>query len=235
MPSFAALGSFAAVPSAFLLAFSALFSIVNPLGGAIIFSQITAARTHAERLKLASRVGLYSLVLLLVSLWAGSYVLNFFGITLGALRVAGGLVVAVRGWRLLENPELREAEKHDQAHQDGRTVAAADVADIAFFPITIPFTVGPGSISVAITLGASRPLAGGDLPYLLGCSAAALAISITVWVLYGYADAIARMLGQSGSRIVTRLVALILLAIGVQIMASGVTDLLAPLVHSVKS
>src|ERR1700761_4438349 len=103
-----ALGS---MPRTVLLAFTALFSIVNPLLNAIIFNQMTADRTHAQRLRLARRVGLYSLGLMLFALWVGSYVLNFFGITLGALKVAGGLVIAYGAWRLLHAPERREAEK----------------------------------------------------------------------------------------------------------------------------
>jgi multiple antibiotic resistance protein len=80
---------FGAVIGAFLLVFPALFSIVNPFGAALIFSQVMVDRIHEERTVLARRVGAYSLAVLLVSLWASAYVLNFFGITLGALRVAG--------------------------------------------------------------------------------------------------------------------------------------------------
>jgi multiple antibiotic resistance protein len=231
MTSLFTIGDVSTVPRAFLLAFPALFSIVNPIGGALIFAQVTAGRSHAERSKLAGKVGFYSMVLLLISLWAGSYLLSFFGITLGALRVAGGLVVAARGWSMLQSPEVREAEKRDQAHQDGRTAATADLADVAFFPLTLPFTVGPGSISVAIALGAAHP---GDrtIPFYLGVSIASIAIALIVWAIYSYADFVVRSLGDTGSRIVTRLVALILLAIGVQIVAAGVQDLLLPMLKA---
>ena len=99
----------------FLLAFPALFSIVNPAGGALIFSQVMAERTRAERAALARRIAFYALLVLLVSLWAGSYVLSFFGITLAALRIAGGLVVATRAWSLLNAPETTQARKERQA------------------------------------------------------------------------------------------------------------------------
>ena len=88
----------------FLLAFPALFSIVNPLGSAVIYAQVLAARTPAERHWLAGKVAVFSAIVLLISLWAGSYVLNFFGISLGALRLGGGLVVAQRAWQLLNAP-----------------------------------------------------------------------------------------------------------------------------------
>jgi multiple antibiotic resistance protein len=220
--------------SAFLLAFSALFSIANPVVNAIIFSQITADRTHQERLRLARRVGVYSLILLLFSLWVGSYVLSFFGITLGALKVAGGLVIAVGAWRLLHAPERREAEKEEQLHQGGRTAATEDVGDIAFFPVSIPFTVGPGTISVSITLGAGHPPGAAALPYLLGLSLAALAMALVIWVLFTFADRIGPVIGKTATRAMTRLFALVLLCLGVQIIASGVETLLLPVVAAAR-
>ena len=224
--------NFAGLTGAFLLAFPALFSIVNPLGAALVFAEVTADRSSAERAALARRVGLYGFLILFVSLWLGSLVLHFFGITLGALRIGGGLVVAVRAWGLLQAPEVHEARKEQQASQEGRTAAAADVAETAFFPLTMPFTVGPGSISVAIALGAERPQSGGWAPLLsfgAGVTLAAALICVTVWIAYASAERLVRLLGHSGARIVTRLVALILLCIGVQIIVSGLQDILVPL------
>ena len=136
---------------AFLLAFPALFSIVNPISGTFIFGAITADRLMAERGRLAGKVALYSLLVMMGALWAGSFVLAFFGITLAALRVAGGLVVALTGWSLLNAPEHRDARKQEQA------ASATEFDDIALFPLTIPITTGPGTISVAVALSASRP------------------------------------------------------------------------------
>ncbi len=103
----------------FLLAFPALFSIVNPVAGAFIFREATADRTHAERLTLARRVGTYSLLVMLVALWAGSYVLAVFGISLAALRIAGGIVLSLFAWELLGAPERREGRKQEQAANAG--------------------------------------------------------------------------------------------------------------------
>ena len=90
---------------AFLLAFPALFSIVNPLGGALIFDAVTLGRSRADKQKMAVRIGFYAMIVLLASLWLGGYILNFFGVSLSALRIAGGLVVAVLAWCLLMHPE----------------------------------------------------------------------------------------------------------------------------------
>lgn len=208
--------------ASFLLAFSALFSIVNPLGGALIYSQVTASRPRAERVALAWRVALYAAIVMLTALVAGAPLLGFFGISLSALRIAGGLVVAAHAWELLSAPENQESRKTEQA-------APADRADdVAFFPLTMPFTTGPGTIAVAIALSASA--SGGDaVAFYGGCTLAALAIALIVGVSYASADRVVALLGQARSRVVTRLAAFILLCVGVQILVTGVQDALGPL------
>ncbi len=216
----------------FLLAFPALFSIVNPAGGALIFSQVMAERSHAERAALARRIGLYSLLVLLVSLWGGSYVLSFFGITLAALRIAGGLVVATRAWGLLNAPETTQARKERQAEpaRGASPDTRPAIEDIAFFPLTMPFTTGPGTISVAVALGSEHPH-DSVLAFFAGVSAAAAAVSAIVWVAYSFADRLIALLGPGGARVVTRLAAFLLLCIGTQITLGGVEDALRPLLR----
>jgi multiple antibiotic resistance protein len=211
--------------SSFLAAFAALFSIVNPLAGALIYSQVTADRSHNERVALAWRVATYSACTMLVALWAGATIMSFFGVSLSALRIAGGLVVAVQAWKMLAAPEQNEDRKQGQAGP------ASGAADVAFFPLTMPFTTGPGTISVAIALSATRPIQTADLiPHFVGLSGAAAAVALTIGFCYASADRISALLGQTRSRIVSRLTAFLLLCIGVQIALTGVQDALAPLV-----
>lgn len=209
----------------FLLAFPALFSIVNPVAGAFIFREATADRTHAERLTLARRVGTYSLLVMLVALWTGSYVLAVFGISLAALRIAGGIVLSLFAWELLGAPEKREGRKQEQASDSG---GVAD--DPAFFPLTLPFTTGPGTIAVAVALGAGHPgmgLAWAGFQGGIGLAAAAMAG--VIWLTYAYSDRLSDALGRTGSKTVTRLSAFILFCIGVQMLITGVVDVLGPL------
>jgi multiple antibiotic resistance protein len=208
---------------AFLIGFPALFSIVNPIGASLMFYNVTADRGHAERAQLARRIGFYSLLVLLVSLWFGSYILTFFGVSLGALRVAGGLVVAVRAWSLLMAPDAQRSRKaNDAAPAEGKE-------DVAFFPLTMPFTTGPGSISVAIALASERPSdAEGVLPFFAGVTLAAGVIAALVWTLYAASDRVLALLGEGGARILGRLAAFLLLCIGVQIVISGVDSIVAP-------
>jgi multiple antibiotic resistance protein len=208
--------------AAFLLAFPAFFSIVNPIGAALIYNEITAAYSHDEQVRLAARVALYSLAVMLIALWAGAYVLNFFGISLGALRLAGGAVVTLRAWDLLNAPERNEERKTEQA---GSRVGR--VEDVAFFPLTMPFTTGPGTISVAITLGAERPHSIAGLPgFFIGASAAAVAVALLVWVFYRSAGRLSGLMGETGRHAAARMFAFLLVCIGVQIMLNGVSDVI---------
>lgn len=203
----------------FLLALSALFSIVNPLGAAIIFSQVTANRSHAERAALARRIGLYSALVMLGALWIGASVLKFFGVSVAALRIAGGFVVASQAWLLLQAPEANEERKQAQASH------AAGIDEVAFFPLTMPFTTGPGTISVAIALGSNLPASQPDhLGFVLGASAAAIVIAALVWLSYAWADTLVAMLGQARARVLSRLAAFLLLCVGTQITLNGIGD-----------
>jgi multiple antibiotic resistance protein len=215
---------FSGTIESFLIAFPALFSIVNPLGIALIFHQVTAGTSQQDRRKLAWRVAAYSLGVMLVSLWAGATLIGFFGVSLAALRVAGGLVVAVRAWEMLAAPEQNEGRKQEQA------ATASGTSDDAFFPLTMPLTTGPGTISVAIALSASRPKNTVDLiPFFGGMSGAAIAVALTIGLFYASADRVVSLLGQAGSRVVTRMSAFLLLCIGVQICLTGVQEALVPL------
>jgi multiple antibiotic resistance protein len=210
----------------FLVALPALFSIVNPIGGALIYSQVTINRPHPERITLAYRVAVYSAIVMLSSLLIGASLMSFFGVSIEALRVAGGLVVAASAWGMLYDPKENEDRKHDHA------APAAWGSDVAFFPLTMPFTTGPGTISVAIALSASRPSAAESLlPFYLGASGAAIAVAIAVAICYASADRLVSLLGPARARILTRLSAFLLLCTGVQIMISGIQGAIVTTLH----
>ena len=206
----------------FLLTFAALFPIINPIGNAPIFLGLTQFRTDAERNALAARVARNSFFLLLASLVVGSHVLEFFGISLPIVRIGGGLVVAAFGWQLL----------NEGVSVDGDTVAASPTPKPldTFYPFTMPLTVGPGSISAAIALGSQRP-SSANLSELLAVGAAAvaglIAITATIYLCYRFAEGTVSRLGPSGTNVVVRLSAFILLCIGLQIIWTGWTGLMA--------
>ena len=134
--------------NAVLFTLAALLPIVNPLGSAPIFLSLTADLPGNARRQLASVVARYAFLLLVAAMLIGSYVLKLFGVSLPIVRVGGGLLVAASGWRMLNDDR--------KPSQDPRPVDAweREVERRAFYPLTFPLTVGPGSISIAITLGA---------------------------------------------------------------------------------
>ena len=201
----------------FLLTYAALFPIINPIGNAPIFLSLTQFQTDAQRGSMSRCVARNSFFLLLGSIFVGSHVLEFFGISLPVLRIAGGLVVTAFGWNQLNS-----------ATREGQREAANATATDSFYPLTMPLTVGPGSISVAITLGSQRPKIVGpeDLISLGGGAVAGLlAIVATIYLCYRFADRLVHLLGTSGTNVVVRLSAFILLCIGIQILWSGWSEL----------
>jgi multiple antibiotic resistance protein len=210
--------------NSFLLVYAGLFPIVNPVGGAPIFLSMTRPCSDSERHGLAGKVAINGFLLLLGSLLVGSHVLEFFGITLPVVRIAGGLVVSSFAWKLLHATEpLEDQRAADSAQRSARPIDA-------FYPLTMPVTVGPGSISVAITLGSHRPEAASlaHLALLGGAAIAGLAaIAASIFVCYRFAETIVSRLGETGTNVVVRLSAFILLCIGIGIIWSGYEALVA--------
>jgi multiple antibiotic resistance protein len=205
--------------NAFLLVYIGLFPIVNPIGSAPLFLGLTQQCADYERNALALRVTRNSFPLLLGSLLIGSYVLEFFGITLPVVRVAGGLVVSATGWNLLQ--AAIEGGNERAGHGP---VKATD----AFYPLTMPITVGPGSIAVAITLGSQRPRVANltQLAFLGGAAVAGLlAIAATIYVCYRFAEGTIGALGEDGTNVLVRLSAFVLLCIGIEILWNGYSAL----------
>jgi multiple antibiotic resistance protein len=203
-----------------LLVLVALFPIVDPLGGSPFFLALTSEYSPEARKALSWRIAVNSFSLLLGSYFVGTYVLAFFGISLPVVQVGGGLILVATGWTLLEP---RDDEKHDPH----RTVHPQDTFRQAFYPLTLPLTVGPGSISVAITLGAN---AAHHHPYhpltILAALVGLVLIAVSILLCYAFADRLARILGATGMTVITQLSSFFLVCIGVQIAWNGIKALL---------
>ncbi len=203
-----------------LVAFTALFPLVNPIGCAPIFLALTRQYPRSTQQMLARKVAAYGFALLSVSLLFGTAILEFFGITVPVIQIAGGLVLAATGWNLLN-------EKSEDSAAQEAPGALEDALEHAFFPLTLPITVGPGCISIAITLGAHLKSQAGPglihgIPrHFIAALIGMFLLSVLVLVCYGNADRLVKMLGKSGTSILTRLSAFILFAIGVQIFWNG--------------
>jgi multiple antibiotic resistance protein len=211
-----------------LLILSALFPIVNPLGGSPIFLTLTRDYSPPERRALSWRVAMNSFFLLLASCLIGTHILTFFGISLPVVQVGGGLIVISTGWAM-----LNRSDEDDEDVEHGGTrkhVSPRDEFKNAFYPLTLPLTVGPGSISVAITLGANIPRHYGWNPIglieiFIGCAI----VAISIYLCYGFSDRLARALGATAMGVIMRLSSFLLVCIGVQILWNGAKALLTAL------
>jgi len=203
---------------------SALFPVVNPLGGGPFFLALTSDYTHRQRRALSRRVAANSFFLLIGSYFIGSHILGFFGISIPVVQVAGGLIVISNGWSMLQR---REQEERREVQ---RGVDAHDILTRAFYPLTLPLTVGPGSISVAITLGANAPREHGiDPAAIVSAIVASAIIALSIFLWYGFADRLARALGATAMSVIMRLSSFLLVCIGVQILWNGVHALVQSL------
>ena len=207
----------------FLLTVSAVFPIVDPLAGTPFFLAMTERYPRELRRSLAWRVALNSLLLMVGSYFIGAHVLNFFGVSLPVVQVGGGLVVVAMGWNTLVQGE-------DTQQTSRQTLQCSDALRSAFYPLTLPLTVGPGTISVAVTLGAnSTRRYGFHVPVILAAVFAMIAVAITVLLCYGLADHLARILGRTAMTVILRLSSFLLVCIGVQIMWNGISALVLSL------
>jgi multiple antibiotic resistance protein len=212
-----------AILSSFLLVYAGLFPIVNPVGGAPIFLGLTRQRSDRDRAVIAQRIAINGFFLLVGSVLVGSHVLEFFGITLPIVRIGGGLVVTAFAWQMLHSGDVVDTP-------DPKEAARPLGPDEVFYPLTMPLTVGPGSIAVAITLGSQRPgsQAGGAAEFAMVAAGALIgiaAVALTIYVCYRYAERMVRVLGEGGTSVLVRLSAFILLCIGIQILWNGYATL----------
>jgi len=217
---------FIQVAKSILLFVSALFPIVDPIGGSPVFLSLTLNYDASTRRLLARRIAVNSFILLIASFTIGSHVLSFFGISLPVVQVGGGMIVLATGWGLLmqQNGNDRGAV--------GRTVNTTDALHDAFYPLTLPLTVGPGSISVAITLGANEPhTLGASLLSILVAVTGSVFLSATIYLCYAFADRLAVVVGPTGTNVIVKLTSFLLVCIGVQIMWNGVGQLIRSLPH----
>jgi multiple antibiotic resistance protein len=213
-----------------LLVYAALLPIVNPFGMAPIFAEMTLGYAANIRRTVAMRVAVNGAVLLVASLFIGSYILQFFDVSLAAVQMGGGLVVTFAGWRILnQQADLKERQVDSGSSAD-------HILSLAFYPLTMPLTVGPGSIAVAITLG-SNLHEESHLQLIISALAAVigiLLIAVTIFLCYWLSEGLQRLLGPTGTSILIRLSAFILVCIGIQIMFNGLDDFYHYLVTSPK-
>ncbi len=212
----------------FTIAFSALFPLINPLGSAMLFLGLAGPADAIVYRRLARKIAFYTVLFLMVVDLAGALVLTFFGISLPVIQVAGGLVLASMGWKLLNEPDVPAVA---ESPRPSSSLQALDSK--VFYPFTFPLTAGPGTVVVTLTLAAhaEQSTTIDSVFSQLGLFLAILVLCILVYFAYGYAPALARKVSRQTIHGILRIISFILLAIGVQIFWRGAEVLLRQALH----
>lgn len=203
----------------FLLSFGALFSIMNPLGTVPVFVGLTQDHSKKERAVTAFWTAIDVLAILLLSFFAGKYILSFFGISLNALKIAGGLIIASSGFALLTGKFGEHKGMKRQVVQDDIQNREA----ISLTPLAIPMLAGPGTISLLIAYNQEYQITQ-DILIILG---AMLFVSITIYLILKSAHLIVRFLGASGINALSRIIGFIVIAIGVEYIIASVVNIIS--------
>ena len=200
----------------FILIFAALFSVMNPFGTVPVFVGLTEDRSSLERNKIAFWTSLNVLIILLISFFAGKYILLFFGITLNSLKIAGGLIIALSGFALLTG----DFNKHKGIKKEKVKTDIETRSDISLTPLAMPMIAGPGTMSLLITY--NQALEG--LNSMLIISGAIVLSTICIYLILKSSFYIVKILGASGINALSRIIGFIVIAIGVEFIISAVVS-----------
>ncbi len=201
----------------FLLAFGALFSIMNPLGTVPVFVGLTQDNTIQERSKIAFWTAFNILIILFLSFFAGKYIMSFFGISLTSLKIAGGLIITSSGFALLTG-------KFSEHKGMKKTKVKEDIAtrsEVSLTPLAIPMLAGPGTISMLITYNQVYT----DYMQIVVICSAIVFTTIVIYSILKGSHFIVKFLGASGINALSRIIGFIVIAIGVEYILSSLIDI----------
>lgn len=201
----------------FIYLFAALFSVLNPIGTVPIFVGLTQEDSKKERNRISLWTSINVFIILIVSFFVGQYVLTFFGISIDALRIAGGLVILNSGFSLLSGKISKKRGINKKVEND-----AHNRNDIALTPLAIPMLAGPGSISLLIAFYQEHH----QLNEIIISCLAILAIAIAIFGILKSAHYLSRILGASGIVAISRIIGFMVIAIGIQYIVSALINII---------
>ena len=199
----------------FFATLGALFSVVNPLGAVPVYLAMTGDYNQSQRNSTALQTAFWVAMIMTVFFLAGTYILAFFGISINALRIAGGLVIMNSGYGLL-NGEFQRRRVNADITEEG-----SQKEDISFTPMAMPMLSGPGSISLLIGMAAEHA-AWSDRTIIL---LSVVAMSFLILLILRYAPLLFRILGVAGLKALSRIMGFLVMAIGIEILLRGLVSL----------
>lgn len=204
----------------FFSAFAALFSVVNPLGAMPIFISMTAGESDAYRNNTAKRAGIYFVIILVISFLVGSYILDFFGISISAMRIAGGLIILSSGYALLSGNHAKNRAVDKQVHNE-----AVEKDDISLTPIAMPVLAGPGSISLLIGYASENH----DVMHYATIISVIVMVGLATFLILRISPMLVDKLGAAGMNSLSRIIGFIVMSVGIQFIINGVSTVVEQL------
>ena len=201
----------------FIYVFAALFSVINPLGAVPIFVGLTQEDTKQERVRISIWTAINVFIILMISFFVGEYVLKFFGISIDALRIAGGLIIVNSGFSLLSNQFTKNRGVNKKVQSD-----AKNRNDISLTPLAIPMLAGPGSISLLIAMYQDYV----ETEEKIITCIAILAVSLSIFLIMRSAHYLSNFLGASGIVAISRIIGFIVVAIGIQYISNSIVNIM---------
>ena len=215
--------------NSFLIAFSVLLPLINPLGSALVFLGLVGDAPPQVYHSLARRIAINNVIFLAVIELLGASILRFFGISLPIVQLSGGIVIAGMGWSVLNERDARANSRNKQQESDtADETRQRDLEQKVFYPFTFPITSGPGTLVGVLTVTAhiSEKVVSRNVIAHLGVFLAMVILSILVYFSYAYAPKITKAIPPNTAHGILRVIAFILLCIGVQIAWNGLAQLL---------
>jgi len=217
----------------FLITFSVLLPIINPLGSALVFLGLVGDAPPKVLRSLARRIAINNIIFLAIFEVLGAAILNFFGLSLPIVQLSGGMVVAIMGWNVLNERSAGTGTRHKE-EETGATSEpdTRQFEDRAFYPLTFPITSGPGTLVALLTVTAhiSDKNLTHDILAHVAVFLAIVVLSVLCFFCYAYAPRITKAIPPSTAHGILRVVAFILLCIGIQIAWNGLSALIATIV-----
>jgi multiple antibiotic resistance protein len=209
----------------FFIGFIALFPVVNPVGSAFLVNHYFSGLSYRERMRAVKRISFYALVICVVTMFAGHWILELFGLSVPVVRLAGGIMICKIGWEFLSADKSNVEAEKSQSSAELKTTET--LQDKLFYPITFPITTGAGTIAVLFTLSAHADTS--DLTQYLHNSSAILAsifaICILIFIFYLNASRLLKVVGPQNEKVLNRLMAFLIFCVGLQIASGGVMQL----------
>lgn len=216
------------------ITFTTLFPIINPIGTSVIFLNLTEEADHALRKNIAKKIALNSILLMTFVLIFGTFIISFFGISIPVIQFCGGAVILSMGWKMLNNPDEDQMDRNKESSVKPEIELGKMYKNKAFYPLTFPLTVGPGTFAVTLTLSAQYAKGNilTDFFSYLAAFIGMIALAFSVYFFYANSDRLVAKFSRNLRRIFLRIISFILLCIGTEIVIMGLTSIVKRIIEN---